>query len=522
MTQVLSPYQSRYGLDLHGLQSSRAVFWNLSTPALYEEAIARSEGHLASHGPLVVSTGQFTGRTPKDKYIVYDEVTRDRVWWGPVNAPLAPEHFATFRQRMLEHLAGRDLFVQDCLAGADPAHQLPIRVITETAWHNLFAHNLFIRPDPEALAQHLPKFTLIHAPNFRANPATDGTRSEVCIVINFSQREVLISGTHYAGEIKKAIFTVLNYLLPQDGVLSMHCSANVGIENKADVALFFGLSGTGKTTLSTDPRRKLIGDDEHGWNGGGVFNLEGGCYAKVINLSAADEPEIYAASHRFGAVLENVRLDRATGLVDLRDSSKTENTRAAYPISYIHNAATSGRADHPTNILMLTADAFGVLPPVARLTPEQAVYHFLCGYTAKVAGTERGVTEPQATFSPCFGAPFMALPPQVYAQLLGEKIARRHVKVWLVNTGWSSGPYGVGQRIKISYTRAMVNAILEGALDAVPYRTDENFGLAVPTTCPHVPIAILDPRQTWADKAAYDAQAGKLVKMFAEHYQQFV
>lgn len=521
MTQVLNPYQSRYGIELHGLQNSRSVYWNLPTPLLYEEAIARAEGHLASHGPLVVSTGQFTGRTPKDKYIVCVDETRDCVWWGPANAPLAPEHFAGLRQRMLEHLAGRDLFVQDCLAGADPAHQLPIRVITETAWHNLFARNLFIRPDPEALSHHLPKFTLLHAPNFRADPAIDGTRSETCIVINFSQREVLIGGTHYAGEIKKAIFTVLNYLLPQDRVLSMHCSANVGIENKADVALFFGLSGTGKTTLSTDPRRALIGDDEHGWNDSGIFNLEGGCYAKVINLSAADEPEIYAASHRFGAILENVGLDRHTGAVDLRDGSKTENTRAAYPINYIHNAALNGRAAHPTNIFMLTADAFGVLPPVARLTPEQAVYHFLSGYTAKVAGTERGVTEPQATFSPCFGAPFMALHPRVYAALFREKITRRHVKVWLINTGWSGGPYGVGQRIKISYTRAMVNAILESALDAVPYRTDPNFDLAIPTTCPQVPTAILDPRQTWADKAAYDRQAQKLVGMFAEHYKQF-
>jgi phosphoenolpyruvate carboxykinase (ATP) len=487
---------------------------------LYEEAIGRAEGRLSASGPLIVSTGQYTGRAPKDKYIVCDSLTKTSAWWGSVNTPMADEQFRALRARMMLHLETRDLFVQDCLAGADCAHQLPIRVITETAWHNLFARNLFIQPDPNTLPEHNPAFTVIHAPNFLANPAVDQTRSEVFVVINFSAGEVLIGGTHYAGEIKKAIFTVLNYLLPQAGVLSMHCSANRAIADPNNVALFFGLSGTGKTTLSTDPKRQLIGDDEHGWNDQGIFNLEGGCYAKVINLSPVDEPEIYAAASHFGTVLENVSFDGATGLINLHDGQRTENTRAAYPISYIRNAALDGRAGHPTNIVMLTADAFGVLPPVARLTPEQAVYHFLSGYTAKVAGTERGVTEPQATFSPCFGAPFMVLPPMVYAQLLRQKITQHKTKVWLVNTGWSGGPYGVGQRIKIRHTRALVNAILEGALDHVAYRRDPNFDLAVPTSCPNVPGEILDPRQTWADQAAYDQQAQRLVHMFDEHFHR--
>ncbi|CAG0966894.1 phosphoenolpyruvate carboxykinase (ATP) [Planctomycetaceae bacterium] len=510
---------SHYGLENHGIKNVNSVYWNLSTSALYEEAIRRREGRLGHLGPLVVRTGQHTGRAPNDKFIVREPTSEDKVWWGKVNRPMEPANFETLYRRLLAYVQGRDVFVQDCFAGADPQYRAPIRVITETAWHSLFARDMFIQATPEQLAGHVPQFTVINVPNFHAIPEVDGTRSEVFIVLNFEQRLVLIGGTQYAGEIKKSIFTLMNYLLPQQNVLSMHCSANIGPQG--DVAIFFGLSGTGKTTLSADPNRTLIGDDEHGWSDRGVFNFEGGCYAKVIRLSPTAEPEIYETTRRFGTILENVAFDSATGRLNLDDDSLTENTRAAYPISHIPNATRDGLGGHPANIIMLTTDAFGVLPPIAKLTPAQAMYHFLSGYTAKVAGTEKGVTEPQATFSTCFGAPFMVLSPAVYANLLGEKIAKHNVNVWLVNTGWSGGPYGVGQRMKIAYTRALVHAALDGALNDVPTVNDPIFGIAVPTACPNVPPEVLNPRNTWSDKAAYDTQARKLASMFAENFKTF-
>jgi phosphoenolpyruvate carboxykinase (ATP) len=517
--QTLGTAHSQYGLEQHGIQNVNAVYWNLSTPLLYEESIRRREARLTHLGPLVVRTGQHTGRAPNDKFIVREPSSADKVWWGKVNRAMQPGNFEGLRRRMLAYLQCKDLFVQDCYAGAEPAYRLPIRIITETAWHSLFARNMFIQARPEELAAHIPQFTVLHAPNFHAIPDLDGTRSEVFVAINFGQRLVLIGGTQYAGEIKKSIFTVLNYLLPQQQVLSMHCSANIGPEG--DVAIFFGLSGTGKTTLSADPARTLIGDDEHGWSDRGVFNFEGGCYAKVIRLSAQAEPEIYATTRRFGTILENVGFDSASGRLDLDDDSLTENTRAAYPISHIPHATRDGVGGHPATIIMLTADAFGVLPPIARLTPAQAMYHFLSGYTAKVAGTEKGVTEPQATFSTCFGAPFMALAPTVYAGLLGTKIARHKVNVWLVNTGWTGGPYGEGQRMPFAYTRALVHAALGGLLNDVPTRLDPTFGIAVPTACPDVPAEVLNPRSTWADPAAYDAQARKLAGMFGENFTAY-
>lgn len=513
------PHRSPYELEHHGIENVNTVYWNLPTPLLYEEAIRRHEGRLAHLGPLVVRTGQHTGRAPNDKFFVREPSSVDRVWWDKVNQPMEVDHFNILHRRMLAYLQGRDLFVQDCFAGADPVYRMPIRVITETAWHSLFARNLFIQASPEQLLEHRPQFTVIHAPGFHAIPEVDGTRSNVFIVIHFAERLVLIGGTQYAGEIKKSIFTVLNYILPQNNVLSMHCSANIGTAN--DVALFFGLSGTGKTSLSTDPARTLIGDDEHGWSDRGVFNLEGGCYAKVIRLSPTAEPEIYETTRRFGTVLENVGFDSLTGRIDLSDDLLTENTRAAYPVSHIPNATREGVGDHPTNIIMLTADAFGVLPPVARLTTDQAVYHFLSGYTAKVAGTEKGIVEPQATFSTCFGAPFMVLAPIVYARLLGEKITRHKVQVWLINTGWSGGPYGAGQRMPIAYTRAMVHAALNDLLDDVPATPDPLFGVAVPRACPGVPPELLNARNTWADKAAYDAQARRVAEMFINNFRPF-
>lgn len=517
--QTMGTVSSQYGLENHGIQNVNTVYWNLTTPSLYEEAIRRREGRLAHLGPLVVRTGTHTGRSPNDKFIVREPGSEDKIWWGKVNRGLSPEHFDTLHRRMMAYLQGRDLFVQDCFAGADEAYRLPIRVITMDAWQSLFARNMFIQASPQELATHVPEFTVIDAPRFNAITEVDGTNSETFIVLNFAKRLILIGGTEYAGEIKKSIFTLMNYLLPQKGVLSMHCSANIG--ERGDVAIFFGLSGTGKTTLSADPDRTLIGDDEHGWSDHGVFNIEGGCYAKVIKLSPTAEPEIYDTTRRFGTILENVAMDSATGHIDLNDDSLTENTRAAYPISHIPNATRSGMGNQPENIIMLTADAFGVLPPISKLTPEQAMYHFLSGYTAKVAGTERGVTEPQATFSTCFGAPFMALSPTVYANLLGEKIASNKVNVWLVNTGWTGGPYGVGKRMSIAHTRAMVHAALTGGLDKVQMEPDPIFGVAVPTSCPGVPAEVLNPRTTWSDKQAYDAQAKKLASMFAENFKTF-
>jgi phosphoenolpyruvate carboxykinase (ATP) len=516
----MSQGSRKVGLGAVGIEGVAQAHWTLSVPELYEEAISRREAVIAANGPLVCSTGQHTGRSPNDKFIVREPSSEQHVAWGKVNRSIDAESFDGVHRRMLAYLRGKEIFVQDCYAGADPAFRLPIRIITEKAWHNLFVRHMFIREsDPARRLQHEPQFTVVDIPSFTATPSSDNTNSEVFILLNFAKKLVLIGGTNYAGEMKKSIFTVMNYLLPLRDVMPMHCSANVGA--KGDVALFFGLSGTGKTTLSSDPSRQLIGDDEHGWSGTGVFNFEGGCYAKMIRLSAEAEPQIYATTRRFGTLLENVACDPETRELDFNDDSVTENTRGAYPLEFIENAVPSGMAGHPANVVMLTADAFGVLPPIARLSPAAAMYHFLSGYTAKVAGTERGVTEPKATFSTCFGAPFMVWDPNVYARLLGERIAKHKAKVWLVNTGWTGGPYGVGSRIKIAYTRAMIHAALSGELDRAGFQTDPIFNIDVPKSCPDVPAEILQPKSTWADKSAYDTQAKKLAKMFAENFKAF-
>ena len=511
--------EPRHTLEAHGIGTT-SVRWNLSVAELCEEALRRREGLLAEHGPLVFFTGTHTGRSPNDKFIVREPSSEQRIWWGKVNRPIEQAAFDDIHARMLSHLQNREVFVRDSFAGADPRYRLRIRIITEQAWHSLFARHMFIVPDASQMDEsHEPEFTLIDAPSFRADPTKHGTNSEVFILVHFGRRIVLIGGTSYAGEIKKSVFTILNYLLPLRDVLAMHCSANVG--QSGDTALFFGLSGTGKTTLSSDPARHLIGDDEHGWSDQGIFNFEGGCYAKTIRLSAEAEPQIYATTRRFGTVLENVTIDPHTRRLDLDDDSVTENTRGAYPLSFIDNAVASGLAGHPRTIIMLTADAFGVMPPISRLTPDAAMYHFLSGYTAKIAGTEKGVTEPRATFSTCFGAPFLPLPPGLYARLLGQRIARHDVKVWLVNTGWSGGPHGIGSRVEIPYTRAMIRAALDGRLDTVATERDPVFNIDVPVSCPDVPADILRPRQTWPDPAAYDAQARQLAQMFAENFTAF-
>ena len=509
---------SRVGLEQHGLVAPGDVFWNLSAPELYEHALRGGEGRLSESGAFVCSTGTHTGRAPQDKYIVEDAATRDDIWWGAVNRPLSEEHFERLHRRVLDHLQGRRLYVRDMFAGADERSRIAIRVVTETAWHNLFASQLFIRPMPGCTRDHDPQFTILNAPSCKADPQSDGTRSETFIAVHFARQLILIGGTAYAGEIKKSIFTVMNYLLPRAGVLSMHCSANIG--QRGDVALFFGLSGTGKTTLSADPHRRLIGDDEHGWSDQGVFNIEGGCYAKCIRLSVGFEPQIYHAI-KFGAVLENVVMDEMTREIDYNSDEITENTRAAYPIEHIAGAVVPSVAGHPKSVLFLACDAFGVLPPISRLTPEQAMYHFLSGYTAKVAGTEAGVTEPKATFSTCFGAPFLPLPPQRYAEMLGERINRHQVSCWMVNTGWSGGGAGVGQRINLRYTRAMVKAALSGVLDQVPRIEDPVFGVAVPRSCPDVPAEVLTPRSTWKDPEAYEAKARELASLFVKNFQAF-
>jgi phosphoenolpyruvate carboxykinase (ATP) len=511
----------RKSVDLSylGITNLHQVYWNLTPPALIEEAIRRREGILAHRGPLVVRTGSHTGRSPNDKFIVREQSSEDKIWWGKVNRPADASKFDNLLRRVTAYLQGKDVFIQDCYAGADPRYQLPIRVITETAWHNLFARTMFIRGSDADLQSHEPQFTILQVPNFKAIPEIDGTNSEAFVFINFGMKLVLIGGTQYAGEIKKSVFTILNYLLPQEHVMSMHCSANVGREG--DTAIFFGLSGTGKTTLSADPERRLIGDDEHGWSDHGVFNFEGGCYAKVIRLSKEAEPDIYATTERFATVLENVTIDPVTRKLDLNDDTLTENTRAAYPLTAIPNTVPSGMGDSPRNVVMLTCDAFGVLPPIAKLTPEQAMYHFLSGYTAKVAGTERGVTEPTATFSTCFGAPFMALHPTVYATLLGEKILNGGVNCWLVNTGWTGGPYGLGKRMSIQYTRALLKAALSGKLEQVEFVTDPIFGVRVPTACEGVPTDILNPRNTWKDPKAYDEMARSLAQKFHDNIAQF-
>ncbi|HXE80369.1 MAG TPA: phosphoenolpyruvate carboxykinase (ATP) [Vicinamibacterales bacterium] len=524
MKSVLSPSMAELrdteGERLTGLPGvrPRKVHANLSVPQLYEEAIRRGEGRLTDGGALACTTGEHTGRSPQDKFIVREPDSEGELWWGAVNRPMDPAHFDAVARDMAAYLTGRDVFVLDAYGGADPEYRLPVRVVTELAWHNLFARNL-LRLDRPAPAPTVPGFTIVDAPGFKADPSRHGTRSDVCVLVSFSRRLVLIGGTAYAGEIKKSVFTVLNYLLPHRDVLPMHCSANIGPAD--DVALFFGLSGTGKTTLSSDPDRRLIGDDEHGWSPRGVFNFEGGCYAKMIRLSAAAEPQIYAATSRFGAVLENVVLDSRTGRPDFEDSSLTENTRGAYPLSYIDHHVPGGQGGHPRTIVMLTADAFGVMPPVARLTPAQAMYHFLSGYTAKVAGTERGVTEPAAVFSTCFGAPFLPLRPAVYASFLGRRIAEHGSRVWMVNTGWTGGPYGTGKRISLAHTRAIVSAVLSGALDDVPCVREPFFGFDVPQACPGVPPALLDARSTWRDMSEYDLRARQLAGMFRENFAQF-
>lgn len=510
-------------VDAHGLKSCSLDglapdHWNAVTPALYEHAVRRKEGLVAHLGPLVVRTGARTGRSPRDKFVVREPGSEDQIWWEG-NQPFDPDQFDRLHQKVLAYLSGREIFVQDCFAGADRRYRRSVRFITELAWQNLFVRNLFIhQPHGQTLAGE-PDFTVIAAPNVHADPDVNGTHSEAFVLIHLGKRLILIGGTEYAGEIKKAMFSVMNYLLPREGVLSMHCSANVG--RRGDTALFFGLSGTGKTTLSADPHRHLIGDDEHGWSDHGIFNIEGGCYAKVIGLSRKAEPEIYETTRRFGTILENVVIDGETRRIDLHDAHWTENTRAAYPLSQIPNSVAGGTGGHPRTLIFLTADAFGVLPPVSRLTREQAMYHFLSGYTAKVAGTEVGVKEPKATFSTCFASPFLMLPPNAYAELLGERVANHDAEVWLINTGWTGGPYGVGHRVPIAYTRAMIDAVLGGTFAAIPSASDPVFGTLVPRRCPGVPDELLQPRSTWQDPDAYDRQARALAVMFKENFHRF-
>ncbi len=512
--------QGSFQLENIGLRNLGNAYWNLSTPALYEEIVRRREGSIAHLGPLVVHTGHHTGRSPKDKFIVKESSCADKVNWGSINQPLDEEKFNLLFARLSAFLQGRDVFIQDLFGGADMKYQIPVRVITEYAWHNLFARDLLIQPKKPVRHNSPDTFTIIDAPRFHAVPEIDGTKSEVFIVVNFAKRIVIIGGTSYAGEIKKSVFTILNYLLPSRGVFPMHCSANIG--KSGDVALFFGLSGTGKTTLSADPDRFLIGDDEHGWSADGVFNFEGGCYAKVVRLSAEAEPEIYGTTRTFGTVLENVIMNSDSRTIDLNDASLTENTRAAYPLTHIKNHVASGTGGHPKNVIMLTCDAFGVMPPIAKLTTDQARYHFLSGYTAKIAGTEKGIgKDPEVTFSTCFGAPFMPLHPTVYSKMLGEKLSKHDVQVWLVNTGWTGGPFGVGSRIKISYTRAMVRAALEGKLNSVPTQQEPYFGFHIPTACPDVPAEVLNPKNTWKNSADYDSKTRELVSRFKKNFEQF-
>jgi phosphoenolpyruvate carboxykinase (ATP) len=512
--------QGKVGLEAQGLSPKGEVHWNLIAPALIQRAIQRGEGQLADMGPFCAVTAPHTGRSPNDKFLVKESSSEGDVDWGKVNQPFSPEQFDTLHADVREYLDGREeLFVEDLYCGADPKYRLSVRYVSPNAWQMAFVRNMFIRPDATALPTFDPNFTVLHAPEFQADPAKHGTRTSTFIVLNLAKRMILIGGTRYAGELKKAMFTVMNYYMPKQGVLSMHCSANIGAAG--DTALFFGLSGTGKTTLSADPNRSLIGDDEHGWSSEGVFNYEGGCYAKAINLSAEGEPDIYRTTQMFGTILENVVLDPLTRKVKFEDQSITENTRASYPLPYIPNFVPSGRGGHPKNIVFLTADAFGVLPPIAKLTREQAMYYFLSGYTAKVAGTERGVKEPQATFSSCFGAVFLVWHPTKYAEMLGKLIDEHGSDVWLVNTGWTGGAFGVGKRMKLSHTRAMVQSLLSGELHSAKLETDPNFGLQIPTQISNVPNDVLKPRETWPDKDAYDTQAKKLASMFRENFAKF-
>ncbi|PWW26216.1 phosphoenolpyruvate carboxykinase (ATP) [Cytobacillus oceanisediminis] len=505
--------------ELSELLNGSNIQVQLSVPQLVEKVLNRNEGSLTSTGAVRATTGKYTGRSPKDKYIVEEASNKDKIDWGSVNQPISEEAFSSLYNKVLNYLKEKEeVFVFKGYAGADKKYRMPIQVINEYAWHNLFAHQLFIRPAEDELLDHASEFTVISAPNFKADPAVDGTKSETFIIISFERRTVLIGGTEYAGEMKKSIFSVMNYMLPENGILPMHCSANVGREG--DVALFFGLSGTGKTTLSADPNRRLIGDDEHGWSANGVFNIEGGCYAKCINLSREKEPQIFDAI-RFGAVLENVVVNSETRVADYDDSTLTENTRAAYQLQAIDNIVEPSIAGHPNTIVFLTADAFGVLPPISKLSKEQAMYHFLSGYTSKLAGTERGITSPQATFSTCFGSPFLPLPANRYAEMLGEKIDEHNAKVFLVNTGWTGGEYGVGERMKLAYTRAMVEAALEGELNNVETIKDEIFGLEIPQHVTGVPDEVLQPSKTWADKAAYETKAKELAAKFRENFKKF-
>ena len=507
-------------LDAQGIETNAKLHWNLTTAPLVETAIERGEGKLTKDGALLVDTGKFTGRSVKDKFVVRDATTEDTINWGAINQPMSGDHWANLKEDFLSSLKTQEeLFVADLYGGSQPEYRVNVRVITQLAWHNLFVRTLLVRPDTDELSGFVPEYTIINLPSFKADPVRHGCRSDTVIAVNFTEKLILIGNTEYSGEMKKGVFGLLNFLLPAQGVMPMHCSANIGADGKS--AIFFGLSGTGKTTLSADASRTLIGDDEHGWSDTAVFNFEGGCYAKMINLSAEGEPEIYATTKMFGTILENVAMDETTRELDFTDASKTENTRGAYPIEFIPNASKDNLGPPPSTIIFLTADAFGVLPPIARLTPDQAMYHFLSGYTAKVAGTEIGVTEPQATFSTCFGAAFMPRPPSVYGNLLKKRIAEGGAQCWLVNTGWTGGKYGVGKRMPIKATRALLNAALDGSLNTVDFRKDPNFGFEVPVEVPGVDTAILDPRSTWADKADYDRTAAKLVDLFIENFAEF-
>ena len=513
--------RSDYGLDNHGLANLRMAYWNLPTEALYEEISFRREARITHMGAVVASTGKHTARSANDKFVVREATTEGHIWWGEYNRPFSTEKFNDLFNRLQGFLQGRDVFVQDCFAGADPEYRMPIRIVTELAWHSHFARNMFILPQTnEEYRRHIPDFTVLCIPSFKGMPQIDGTPGNTFIVLNFAARMCIIGNTAYAGEIKKSIFTILNYLLPLDGVMPMHCSANIGKDG--DAAVFFGLSGTGKTTLSADPCRRLIGDDEHGWSDEGVFNFEGGCYAKVIQLSAAAEPQIYACTRKFGTILENVAFDPVTRMIDLDDESITENTRASYPLDYIDNAVPEKMGGHPKNIILLTCDASGVMPPIARLTPDQALYQFISGYTSKIAGTEVGLgKEPEMTFSTCFGAPFMVHHPSFYADLLKRKILKYGVNCWLVNTGWIGGPYGIGKRISIRYTRALLNAALNGELLQAKYITDPVFGFSVPQSCKDVPDHILNPGGSWPDAGAYMKRYKELAARFVENFKKF-
>ena len=518
--KTIGEFNAAHGPEAIGLTGLAAVHWNLEAPRLYEEALRRGEAQLARGGALVATTGNHTGRSPKDKYVVRDAGTENEIWWDN-NGSITPEQFATLLDDFRAHARGKELFAQDLYGGADPAHRVQARVYTELAWHSLFIRNLLIRPERDALSGYVPELTIIDLPSFQADPARHGCRSKTVIAIDFSQKIVLIGGSAYAGEMKKSVFTYLNYVLPGAGVMPMHCSANASLDETGDSALFFGLSGTGKTTLSNDSSRQLIGDDEHGWSRDGIFNFEGGCYAKTIRLSRNAEPEIYATTERFGTVMENVVIDPLTRVPDFDEASLTENTRCAYPLDFIANASATGRTGHPKNIVMLTCDAFGVMPPIAKLTGAEAMYHFLSGYTAKVAGTERGLTAPEATFSTCFGAPFMPRHPSVYGNLLRELMAEHGVDCWLVNTGWTGGGVGTGRRMPIRVTRRLLSAALDGSLAQTEFRRDPYFGFSVPVEVPGVETQVLSPVETWTNKAAFAETATRLVTMFRENFKRF-